>query len=525
MQSSPNPAWTNESLRFAGTLKAGKLHLAGKNLQIQRSNDKKQWITITTAVTGPDGSYVSNWKTSSAGTFYLRGFFAGTVQYGSAVSSIVTQIVKPSTKLISGGSTLLTTNGTQIAFGNGTIVVLRGVDLSGYEYVSTAQWPHYQSDYATIASWGFNVVRLPISWENLEPRAGVYDDSYLQRLVDQDIAWAKQYHIYIVLDLHQICWSSRFTSCNGSYSAGIPTWAVSGYSDNEQGLQLMIHDFFFGLGPNGTRPSPSNPSMQQRFFSAWKHVASRYANESTIAAYDVLNEPSQGYNYVDSNFTSRVVSFYTKAFDAIRAVDSHHILFWEDPTDAAIQRPNVVYSPHYPQGSLSSYVGTAELTARMQQIVALSRKWNVPLFIGEWGMKASAPGVVQYINDSLSLYDSYSISAAWWDYEKGTFTMNLFNADGTPRQILVRNLVRPFARQITLPAILAMNYSQQVQSFEIGGVASPLQIFVSIPQGYSVKTVEANTGGSISWQFSQQTLSLQLSVMVSEVTVQYLLSV
>jgi endoglycosylceramidase len=423
-----------------------------------------------------------------------------------------------------GGLTLLSTNGTQITDEHGNIVILRGVDLSGYEYIPPIQWVHHESDYAQIASWGFNVIRLPISWENLEPQAGVYNDSYLQNLVDQDIAWAKQYGIYVILDMHQICWSSHFTMCNGIWSAGFPKWAVSGYADNEQGMQLMIHDFFSGLGPNGTQPSASSSSLMTRFFAAWQHVASRYTNESTIAAYDVLNEPSQFYFRADPAFISTTIpSFYTNAIDAIRRVDQGHICFWEDPSAVAIQRPNVVYSPHYPQGSLYNYFGTETLVARVEQIVNLSRKWNVPVFIGEWGMRDDAPHVIQYINDSLSLYDTYSISAAWWDYAATGWAMDLFYANGTQRQILVQNLVRPFVREISYPTTLATIFNEHNQSFEIGGITNPLQIFISIPQGYSVKSIQTNAGMSIDSRLSlkERTLLLLLPVTTSKVIVQY----
>lgn len=352
-----------------------------------------------------------------ASSVLIYSFQAFSGRNESTMNSVTVSAVS---NLTEPGLTLLSVNGTQIVDRDGNIVVLRGVDLSGYEY-SLPNLFHNESDFKTIASWGFNVIRLPISWENIETIPGYYNDSYL-KLVDQDIKWAKENAIYVVLDMHEICWSSHFTYCNGNYSAGIPKWAVSGYSDNQSGMQLLIHDFFSGLGPNGTATSPSNPSMQQRFFAAWRQIASRYRNDAAIAGYDVLNEPSSGYNKVDSTFTSIILpSFYTNAIDAIRTVDSYHICFWEGPTDTAIQRPNVAYSPHYPQDSISFYSGTSALTARIRQIVSLSRKWNVPVFIGEWGMKAEAPRVVQYINDALSLYDTYSISAAWWDYSGEIF--------------------------------------------------------------------------------------------------------
>lgn len=383
------------------------------------------------------------------------------------------------------GLSLLRTSGTQIVDQYGNIVVLRGVDLTGFEYVPPilSVHPHYKSDYAKIASWGFNVVRLPISWENLEPQPGQYNDSYLRMFLDRDIAWAKQYGIYIVLDMHQVCWSSHFASCNGLFSAGMPTWLLSSYPDSDDGVDAFLNDFFSGLGPNGTTPSPSNPSMLTRFYAAWQHVASRYNKETTIAAYDILNEPPP----------TTPQSFYVNATTAIRAVDQSHICLWE--TDVPIELPNIIYSPHYPQDSLTSYNATS-LKVGIQQIVDYSKKWNVPIFIGEWGMQADGTGVAQYIQDALSFFDSYSISSAWWDYARGGFTMDLFYDNGSARQILVQNLIRPFISELTSPIIQTSTFTLSTGSFtysEMLNAAGPSQIQVSIPTGYSIAKIQTSS--------------------------------
>jgi hypothetical protein len=387
------------------------------------------------------------------------------------------------------GLSLLRTNGTEIVDQYGNIVVLRGVDLTGYEYVPPilSIHTHDESDYATIASWGFNVVRLPISWENLEPRQGQYNDSYLQSLVDHDVAWAKQYGIYIVLDMHQTCWSSHFSFCNGTFSAGIPNWMLAGYPNTDNGEDSFLNDFFSGLGPNGTISSASNPSMLTRFYEAWQHVASRYSNESAIAAYDVLNEPP----------STAPLSFFVNVTEAIRAVDQTHICLWENPVP--IHLPDVIYSPHYPQDSLTSY-NASSLRVDMQQIISFSHEWNVPVFIGEWGMQADAPGIGQYINDSLAIFDRYSISSAWWDYARGSFTMDLFDQNGNPREVLVGNIVRPFISELTGPIKQASTFNLNNGSLVYAQTISTnetTQILISIPTSYSVESIQTITGPPI----------------------------
>ena len=49
---------------------------------------------------------------------------------------------------------------------------------------------------------GFNVVRLVLNWSQLEPTAGTYSATYLNR-VAQVVGWARQQGIYVILDMHQ----------------------------------------------------------------------------------------------------------------------------------------------------------------------------------------------------------------------------------------------------------------------------------------------------------------------------------
>ena len=49
---------------------------------------------------------------------------------------------------------------------------------------------------------GFNVVRLVLNWSQLEPTAGTYSATYLNR-VAQVVGWAREQGIYVILDMHQ----------------------------------------------------------------------------------------------------------------------------------------------------------------------------------------------------------------------------------------------------------------------------------------------------------------------------------
>lgn len=92
----------------------------------------------------------------------------------------------PCARLVSGW---LHTNhaDTNIYDGSGHVVRLVGVNVMGLEYGVGTNSPdtcrfgwggedaggYSISEFDNIASWGFNSVRLPVSWENLEPTAPV----------------------------------------------------------------------------------------------------------------------------------------------------------------------------------------------------------------------------------------------------------------------------------------------------------------------------------------------------------------
>jgi len=348
----------------------------------------------------------------------------------------------------------LKASGTSIVDSAGNAVLLRGANFFGYEY---GLWDrHAESDYQKMASWGFNVVRLPIAWNFVEPQPGSYDDTYFTKYVDRDISWAAKYGIYAILDMHQYCWSPYFTFCDSWHTAGVPSWAVSGYANTAEGQAHARADFWSNLGPNGSVPSATNPSMQDRFTAMWQHVASRYAGQNVIAGYDLLNEPtvfsSNGkFNFysVDKFRSETLPAFYAKVTDAIRTVDSDHMLLWEpywgthDASTRAVVRPNMVYAPHYPgPSSVDSYDGNkAAVSSAVQEITQFAAGVNQPVFIGEWGMCVEGANSAQYISDVGEIMHSYDIGWTWWTYGRTSFGMSLIDEKGAERTVLVQGLL------------------------------------------------------------------------------------
>ena len=53
---------------------------------------------------------------------------------------------------------------------------------------------------------GFNLIRLGIFWDGVEPEPGVFDDAYLGR-VKEIVKQAEECGVYVFLDMHQDLYS------------------------------------------------------------------------------------------------------------------------------------------------------------------------------------------------------------------------------------------------------------------------------------------------------------------------------
>jgi len=316
----------------------------------------------------------------------------------------------------------LSTRGTSIIDSYGRTVILRGVNYPGYEKNFWSQEPqlHNQYAYYYFRQLGFNVVRLPISWANLEPQPGLFDPNYLQSFVDQDVQWAKAAGIYIILDMHQYNWAEKF---GGS---GAPDWAVQAYPANELGLREAVSEFW------------ADDNLQAHLLSVWTQLAQHYANEPAVAGYDIFNEPWIYTSIIPTLNATRVDAFDTKAIQAIRAADKNHILFLEPANLDNFKIPpttNIVWSPHfyplafaneyYPQNSTLLQL---DFEAKYKTFVI---GLNAPMFIGEFGAFIPDPGSsVRWTQDAVTLFDQNNASWAWWAYTEWDAIPSALTAPG-----------------------------------------------------------------------------------------------
>lgn len=92
------------------------------------------------------------------------------------------------------GQSFFTDSGRQILF-NGLNVLCRDPQM-GYCY------PGFADGLSWFRESGFNLIRLGIFWDGVEPEPGKYDRAYLEK-VKEIVKEAEKNGIYVMLDMQQ----------------------------------------------------------------------------------------------------------------------------------------------------------------------------------------------------------------------------------------------------------------------------------------------------------------------------------
>jgi endoglucanase len=229
---------------------------------------------------------------------------------------------------------------------DGQEIVLRGVNaldpLALNRYIG-----HWENDYfARISSWGAKVVRLPIhpgEWKNRFYNGSgscTFPLSYQEcrdrmTVIEQAVSWAADNGMYSIIDWHVI----------GSL--------VTRYFQDRSYVttQAETEDF-------------------------WRQIATRFKDDSRVAAYELLNEPvtdKNGWQVSESQWIAQR-DWYEALVDVIRAIDPDKPIICNGldwgynlsfAGDFPVSRSSIIYGAHpYPVKSLpwDNYFGYLKAT-------------------------------------------------------------------------------------------------------------------------------------------------------------------
>jgi endoglycosylceramidase len=360
---------------------------------------------------------------------------------------------------------------------SGRAVVLRGANVAGAHKLPPYFGFHQPADYRRMRdAWGMSSVRFLISWAAVEPRRGEYDARYLDAVAER-IGWARDAGLLVVLDMHQDVYGEGFASGGGN---GAPRWTCD--ESNYASFKPTEPWFFNNLSKEVTACYDhfwSTPDLQEHYIDAWKRVAARLASYDNVVGFDVMNEPYWGSKSLVDFEADVLQPFYEKVVPAVRSVAPSWVAFLEPSSSrnlggstrlSRFPFSDVVYAPHSYDRDAESGLGfdatrRAAVLSNLAALAAEAKALDAALWIGEYGGRASHPGIKEYMAAQYDGTGAAAAGAMYWAYDRSD-GYALLAPDGAEKKELLDAIVRPYPERVAGdPASFAFDAGAGVFTF------------------------------------------------------------
>ena len=306
---------------------------------------------------------------------------------------------------------------------------LQGVNLSGAEFgherLPGALGKDYtypsRSDLAYFRGMQMNVIRLPFRWERIQKQINGPLDAAELAQIRQVVDWAKALNLCVVLDLH------NFGTYHGRV-IGSPSLPASAFSD----VWLRIYQAFGNANDTafGLMNEPAALSLPQ-----WMAVAQQTVLELRTAG-------SRHLLLIGSGRWSGAHEF-AKEIDGTSGVAGFQK--FNDPiNNFAIELHQ--YADADFSGTSSQCIAAARLKAIMADVTKWAKQEKKRVFLGEFGVSASAEclealrALLESAQDmTVWLGWTYWSAGPWW----GSYPMSIqpVNTRDTAQGSLLRNFL------------------------------------------------------------------------------------
>ncbi len=253
-------------------------------------------------------------------------------------------------------------------------------------------------DVDSLASFGFNLIRLPMHYQlftpPIEEEPVPEEISWIDKgfeMTDELLEWCKVNDVYLILDLHA--------------------------APGGQGKNADISDY------DPTKPSLwESEANREKTIALWRKLAERYADEPMIAGYDLINEPNWGFqdlegdpNGCSEEMNAPLWDLQQRITTAIREVDPNHLIIIEGNCWGNNYRnlpelwdDNLVISFHK--------YWNPNTQESIQHMLDMREERGVPIWLGETGENSN-----QWFTEAIALFERNNMGWCWWPWKKQGF--------------------------------------------------------------------------------------------------------
>ncbi len=273
-------------------------------------------------------------------------------------------------------------------------------------------------DFQFLSSLGVNSIRIAINYRHFETdqAPGQYMEEGFKH-IDRLLKLCRYHNIYAILDMHAVPGGQNPDLHSGSTTGSAQFW--------------------------------NDACFRERTITLWQYIATRYANDTIIAGYDILNEPA----FVSDKKAFN--DFYQNVTQSIRSVDNNHIIFIEGDywaRDFSLFEKLGGYQQalsfhFYPGQHVSIYdaddIRQKQIFEKLEYYTKLREETGMPLWVGETGGLFPANKRSQgtdLIRQCLEAFEKLGISWSFWSYKDAQSMSLVYPKSDSPWMKFVNSL-------------------------------------------------------------------------------------
>lgn len=293
----------------------------------------------------------------------------------------------------------------------------RGVNIAGAEFGEVPGKIHQNYTYNNEETFkyfgekGFNVLRVPISWERFQPvLSGPLDAANLEAL-KKNVAWAKAHGSTVIIDVHNYC---RYRVSTG----GKPVGSII---DVEKDGKIAV--------------------KTADLADLWVRLSSEFKDEPAVYGYGLMNEPhdlgTADWKAISNAVVKAIRDSGDKRVILVGGVHWSNASGWEKNNGPVnwITDPenNIIYEAHcyFDHDNSGSYKKSydKELESnpnlavvgreRLKGFIEWCKKNNVRGFLGEFAIPGDDPRWNEVLENFMQSLDEAGFGGTYW--AAGTF--------------------------------------------------------------------------------------------------------
>jgi endoglycosylceramidase len=206
-----------------------------------------------------------------------------------------------------------------------------------------------------------------------------------------------------------------------------------------------------------------NSTVRPAYDALWNMMAAREAGRAGVIGFEPFNEPAWGTADLSTWEATTLTTFYTDMAARFATPAPTALVFFDTTgldavtVTTSLKQPsgqNLVFAPHYYQ--FAALAGSATnpdgVRGDLQKWQNKANQWNVPVFVGEFGVSNPSPDAEAYLSAHFDAMDALGMGGTVWEYSVAAEMWNLedlslVRADGTENPSAAA-LLRPYARAV-----------------------------------------------------------------------------